>query len=122
MPSRSWTHDENTTDPMLQEQFQIALDATRIRTPELIEACRAVLVEDLPAADVAAKNEIQPSRVYRAIATVKAKWDEICANEEWECHPLAFPQPIMKVVLEFQRDLLARYSEKRGKRRRAKRK
>jgi DNA-directed RNA polymerase specialized sigma24 family protein len=115
MHVRSWTHDEDTPDPMLQEQFQIAMDATQIRTPELIEACRAVLVDQLPAAEVAQKHGIDPSSVYRAIATVKAKWEEICAKEEWEYVPLAFPKSIMRVMLEFERDLLARYSEQRGK-------
>ncbi|MDY6949668.1 MAG: hypothetical protein SXG53_28660 [Pseudomonadota bacterium] len=107
---------------MLQEQFQIAMDATQIRTPELIDACREVLVDGLPAAEVAQKHKIDPSSVYRAIATVKAKWEEICAKEEWEYVPLAFPKSIMRVMLEFERDLLARYSERRIKRTRTKRK
>lgn len=122
MRVRSWTHEEDAPDSMLQEQFQIAMDATKIRTPELIEACRAVLVDGLPTADVAAKNKIEPSSVYRAIATVKAKWEEICAKEEWTYAPLAFPESMMKVMLEFERDLLARYSAKRGKRVRTKQK
>ena len=115
MHVRSWTHDEDTPDPMLQEQFQIAMDATQIRTPELIEACREVLVGRQPGADVAQKHKIDASSLYRALATVKAKWEEICANEEWEYVPLAFPKSIMKVMLEFQREQLARYADQRSK-------
>ena len=48
----SWMQDE-APDPMLQEQFQLALDATQIRTPELIEACRSVLVDGKLATEVA---------------------------------------------------------------------
>lgn len=96
-------------DPMLSEQFQIAVSATKIRRPELIEACKAVLVDGQVATDVAAKYSIDPAHVYRALTTIKERWDEICAEQGWDYVPLAFPRKLMKVMLEFQREQLEAY-------------
>ncbi len=101
---------------MLQEQFQLALDATQIRTPELIEACRSVLVDGRLVTEVARKHKIEQSSVSRAVTTVRERWDQICTQEDWEYVPLAFPRSLMKVLLEFQREHLSKYSEKKGKR------
>jgi hypothetical protein len=111
----SWIEDE-TPDPMLQEQFQLALDATQIRTPELIEACRSVMVDGQVATEVAQQRQMEPSNIYRAISTIKEKWDQICTEEDWEYVPLAFPRSIMKVMLEFQREQLSQYRDQKDKR------
>jgi hypothetical protein len=111
----SWTQ-EGFPDPMLQEQFQLALDATQIRTPELIEACRAVLVDGKLATEVAQQREIEVSNIYRAVTNIKEKWDQICTQEDWEYLPLAFPRSIMKVLLEFQQLQLNKYSDQKDKR------
>jgi hypothetical protein len=58
-------------DPMVAEQFQIAIDATQIRKPELIEALRDVLVEGFQANEAAQRRNLgDVTSVYRAIATV----------------------------------------------------
>jgi predicted DNA-binding protein (UPF0251 family) len=116
-----WTYDPDR-DPMLAEQFQIAIDATQIRKPELIEALRDVLVEGLQATEAAQRRHIDDvTSVYRAIATVREKWDQICKDEGWEFVPLAFPREIMKALKEFQREQLNRYSDLKGRKRRKKR-
>ncbi len=111
----SWMQDE-APDPMLQEQFQLALDATQIRTPELIEACRSHLVDGKLATEVAQQHDIDVSSVYRAVTTIREKWDQICTEEEWEYRPLAFPRSIMKVLLEFQREQLSQYRDQKDNR------
>ena len=119
MERSSWTYEPADRDPMLAEQFQIAVDATQIRKPELIDACRDVLVEGVQATEAAQRRNITdvPS-VYRALASIREKWDQICRDEEWEFVPLAFPREIMKALKEFQRDQLKRYSDLKGKKRR----
>ena len=49
----SRTFDEAEPDPMLPEQFEVAVNATQIRTRELIQACRAVLVDGASAPEIA---------------------------------------------------------------------
>jgi len=121
MERSSWTYESADRDPMLPEQFQLAIDATQIRKPELIEACKDVLVAGLQATEAAQRRNIDDvTTVYRAIATVKEKWDQICTAEEWEFVPLAFPRDIMKALKEFQREQLKRYSELKAKGRRKK--
>ena len=121
MELSSWTYEPADRDPMLAEQFQIAVDATQIRKPELIEACKDVLVEGLQATEAAQRRNIDDvTSVYRAIATVREKWEQICTAEEWEFVPLAFPKEIMKALKEFQREQLKRYSDFKGRKRRKK--
>ncbi len=114
----SRTFDEAEQDPMLPEQFEIAVNATQIRTPELIQACRAVLVDDVPGPEIAEKLNIESSNVYRAVSSIRRKWKQICATERWECFPLAVPKDLIPTVMALQRKLLKDYSEKKGKRKR----
>jgi hypothetical protein len=65
---------------------------------------------------MAQQRKMEVSNIYRAIATIKDKWDQICAEEDWEYLPLAFPRSIMKVLLEFQREQLGQYGDQKDKR------
>ena len=106
---------------MLLEQFEIALSATQIRTPELIEACRAVLVRNDAGPEIAHKYNVELSNIYRATASIKRRWEQICTNEEWDYIPLVVPRAVTSAVLAIQHELLKRYSEKKGRRRTRKR-
>lgn len=113
----SGTFDEAEPDPMLPEQFEIAVSATQIRTPELIEACKAVLVEGVAAKEIAKKLKIDDvSNVYRAVKLIKRKWEKICAKEGWTYVPLALPGDVVDMAMAYQRNVLKKYSEKKGKR------
>jgi hypothetical protein len=114
----SRTIDEAEQDPMLPEQFEIAVNATQIRTPELIEACKAVLVHSVPGPEIAAKLGVESSNVYRAVSSIKRAWEKICATEKWEYYPFAVPEDLIPMVMAFQRKLLKDYSENKGKRKR----
>jgi hypothetical protein len=113
---------ETELDPMLPEQFELARAATQIRTPKLIEACRAVLVDHEAAPDIAAKLNIEVSSIYRATASIRQKWDEICTSEEWDYIPLAIPRTLTDVVLTFQRELLKGAGDRKPKSSKRKRK
>jgi hypothetical protein len=109
--------DDAEPDPMLPEQFEMALAETQIRTPKLIAVCRAVLVDGVAAPEIAQQHDVDVSRVYRATSTIRDKWKQICTEREWEYLPLAFPKSIMRVMLEFERELLRNDADRKGKRR-----
>lgn len=117
MDRSSWTPAEDDLDPMLPEQFEIALAATKIRIPELREACRDVLVDGLQPPDAAKRRKVDdvPS-VYRAITSIKERWKQICTDEGWDYLPFAFPRNLSTLVLELQREHLQRYSARKRKR------
>jgi hypothetical protein len=110
-----WTENEDEADPMLPEQFQIAMDRTQIRTPELISACRLVLVENKKASEIAQARGLDAAHVRRAVVTVREKWQEICAEQGWEYLPVALPRSAMKLVLEMQREQLDKYRAQEAK-------
>ena len=117
MIMRSRKFDEAEPDPMLPEQFELAVNATQIRRPELIAACRAVLVDGAAAKEIAETLKIDDvSNVYRAMGIIKAKWEEICATEKWTYVPLALPEEVVDMAMAYERNLLKKYAEKKGKR------
>jgi DNA-binding phage protein len=112
MESRTpWTENEDEAEPMLAEQFDIAMERTQIRTPELIAACRSVLVESKKASEVAQARGIDAAHIRRAVTTIREKWQEICTEQGWEYLPVALPRHAMKLVLEMQREHLEQYRE-----------
>ncbi len=118
MHRSSWTRAaEPDLDPMLPEQFEIALAATKIRIPKLRDACRDVLVEELQPSEAAARRNIEDvTSISRAITTIKERWKQICAEEEWDYLTFAFPRKFTKLILELQREQLAQYSARKQKR------
>jgi len=95
---------------MLREHFEIALAETRIRKPELIEAVRALIVDGESAPDVAARLGLKDtSPIYKAVATIKEKWSEICRERNWLFLPVALPERMMRIVLEIQAQELEDY-------------
>jgi len=95
---------------MLKEQFEIAANQTRIRTPNLIEAARAVLVDKESAAEVAARLGIaEVSHIYKATQSIQRKWSEICSSQNWSYRPIALPERMMRIVLEIQAQELEDY-------------
>lgn len=118
MDRSSWTRAaEPDLDPMLPEQFEIALAATKIRIPELRDACRDVLVSELSPSEAAARRKIEDvTSISRAITTIKDRWRQICAEEEWEVLSFAFPKKLTKLILELQHDQLEQYKARKQKR------
>lgn len=112
MESRTpWIENEDEAEPMLAEQFDIAMERTQIRTPELIAACRSVLVESKKASEVAQARGIDAAHIRRAVTTIREKWQEICTEQGWEYLPVALPRHAMKLVLEMQREHLEQYRD-----------
>ena len=107
--------NEDEAEPMLPEQFETAMEQTQIRSPEMIAACRAVLVEKKKASEVARSMGIDTSHVGRAVNTVREKWAEICLEQGWEYLPIALPRSSMKLVLEMQHEHLKQYRSQEGK-------
>jgi hypothetical protein len=103
------TENEDDAEPMLLEQFNVAVDRTQIRTPELIAACKAVLVENKKASEIAQARNLDGAHVRRAVITIREKWQEICTEQGWEYLPIALPHSVMKLVLEMQHAQLEKY-------------
>jgi hypothetical protein len=85
---------------MLKEQFEIAAAETRIRTPELIDAARLLLVE---------------KEIYRAAKSIEDKWESICKKRGWSFVAIALPKRLMKLMLLVQSEEIADYRKFREK-------
>jgi hypothetical protein len=96
---------------MLKEQFDIAAPETRIRTPELIEAARLLLVEKENAAELAARFGMETSKIYRAAKTIEERWESICEERGWSFVAIALPKSLMKVMLRVQAEEIAEYQK-----------
>lgn len=100
---------------MLKEQFEIAVAETRIRTPELVEAARLLLVEKESASDLAARFGIETSKIYRAAKSIEEKWEAICEKRGWSFVAIALPKRLMKAMLLVQAEEIADYQRSREK-------
>ena len=112
--------DEDDAEPMLLEQFQIAVERTNIRSEELIAACKAVLVDSKKQQDVAQEFNVSGAHVSRATTKIREMWQEICEEQGWEYLPIALPHSSMQLVLKMQHEQLEKYRVG-GRRRRRKR-
>lgn len=102
---------------MLKEQFDTAAAETRIRTPELIDAARALLVDKESAATIAKRLGLNDtSAIHRAAASVEKKWEEICEKRGWSFVPLALPKRLMDAMLTVQAGEINDYQKARKKR------
>lgn len=106
---------DEVPDPMLQEQFQLALDATQIRSRELIEACRSVLVNEKLATEVVQQHKIDVSSVSRGNHHHREVGPDLYPRG-LGVYTACFPRSIMKVLLEFQREQLSQYRDQQDKR------
>jgi hypothetical protein len=116
MPLRPRKPADPEPEPMLPEQFELALAATQIRALDLIEACKAVLVRNENGPDIAAQYNVKQSSIYRATKRIKEKWDEICAAEGWDYITLAIPRAVTPTLLAYQREIFKTHSDKKSKR------
>jgi predicted DNA-binding protein (UPF0251 family) len=112
--------DEDDAEPMLPEQFQIAVERTQIRSEELIAACKAVLVDSKTQQDVAQQLNVDRGHISRAVNKIREKWQEICKDQRWEYLPIALPHSTMQLVLKMQHEELEKY--RAGGRRKPRRK
>lgn len=65
-----------------------AIRCTRIRTPELKDACRLVLINEKPQSDAARACGVTRQDVYRALKAVRPKLAEIQKYVEQQCSEL----------------------------------
>lgn len=106
---------------MLKEQFDIAAAETRIRSPQLIEAARAVLVDKERVPAVAKRLGISEGpAIHRAIASIEKKWLEICDRRGWSLVSIALPKRIMEAMLMVQAGEIEDYRKGQDKRKRNK--
>lgn len=106
---------------MLKEQFEIAAAETRIRTPNLLNAARAVLVDKALVSEVAEQYGLRDtSPIYRAVGTIERKWEQICERRGWSYLPLTLPKRLMRAMLEIQAGELADYLAELDKRKKKK--
>jgi hypothetical protein len=94
---------------MLKEQFDIAAAEMRIRTPELVEAARLLLVDKESASDLAERFGIETSKIYRAAKRIEEKWEAICEKRGWSFVAIALPKRLMKAMLFVQAEEIADY-------------
>lgn len=101
---------------MLKEQFEVAASESRIRSEELLEAARALLVDGENAANIAQRLGISdPSKINRAAASIEKRWLEICEIRGWSFVAVALPKSLMNVILRVQAEEIAEYQRSRDK-------
>jgi hypothetical protein len=106
---------------MLKEQFETAVAETRIRTSELIEAARAVLVNRLDVPEAAKQFGIADgSKIHRACSIIEKKWEEICVKRGWSFVAIALPKHLMDAMLTVQAFEIDEYRKARDKKSRKK--
>lgn len=101
---------------MLKEQFEVAVAETRIRSEELVDAARALLVDGESAVEIARRLGISdPSKINRAAASVEKAWGAICEKRGWSFVAIALPKRLMKAMLLVQAEEIADYQKSREK-------
>ena len=80
--------DSEEIEFMREEIFEIAAAAVRFhetnpRTPRIVQAAKAVMVEGMRPADAAAQFDFPRERISEAVGRIRGKWDEICADHGW---------------------------------------
>lgn len=106
---------------MLKEQFDTAVAETRIRTPELVEGARALLVDKENVSTIAERLGISDgTKINRAAQSIEKKWEEICQRQGWSFVALALPKHLMDAMLTVQAVEIEEYRKAREKKSRKK--
>lgn len=104
--------DGEELDFMREEVFEIAANAVSFhganeKTPRIVQAARAVLVEGMRPADAADKFDFPRERISEAVGRIRDKWDSICEANGWVTETFSLPPKLAELIREIEGDALA---------------
>lgn len=104
--------DGEEFDLMREEVFEIAANAVSFhgaheKTPRIVQAARAVLVDGMRPADAADQFDFPRERISEAVGRIRDKWDAICEANGWVTETFSLPPKIAELIREIEGDALA---------------
>lgn len=105
-------NDGEEFDFMREEVFEIAANAVSFhgaseRTPRIVQAARAVLVDGMRPADAADKFDFPRERISEAVGRIRDKWQVICTENGWITETFSLPPKLAELIREIESDALA---------------
>ena len=118
--------DGEEFDFMREEVFEIAANAVSFhganeRTPRIVQAARAVLVDGMRPADAADKFDFPRERISEAVGRIRDRWSAICEENGWVTETFSLPPKLAELIREIEGDALAPLLEEALIRRKKKR-
>lgn len=104
--------DGDEFDLMREEVFEIAANAVSFhganeRTPRIVQAARAVMVDGMRPADAADKFDFPRERISEAVGRIRDKWGAICEENGWVTDTFSLPPKLIELIREIESDALA---------------
>ncbi len=103
--------DDEEFDLMRAEVFEIAANAVSFhganeKTPRIVLAARAVMVDGMRPADAADKFDFPRERISEAVGRIRDKWSAICEENGWVTETFSLPPKLVELIREIERDAL----------------
>lgn len=104
--------DDEEFDLMRDEVFEIAANAVSFhganeRTPRIVQAARAVMVDGMRPADAADKFDFPRERISEAVGRIRDKWNAICEENGWVTETFSLPPKLVELIREIEGDAIA---------------
>lgn len=104
--------DNDEFDFMRDEVFDIAANSLSFhganqRTPRIVQAARAVLVDGMRPADAADKFDFPRERISEACGRIRDKWQAICEENGWVTETFSLSPRLIELIREIEGDAIA---------------
>jgi hypothetical protein len=111
MTADNESRDSEEFDLMREDVFEIAANAVSFhganeRTPRIVQAARAVLVDGMRPADAAAKFGFPRERISEAVGRIRDKWQAICADNGWVTETFSLPPRLADLIRQIESDAI----------------
>jgi hypothetical protein len=116
--------DNEEAELMKAEVFEITVSqlsfhGSRVETPKVVQAARAVLVDGQRPGEAATFHGIAPERVSEVVGRIRDKWDAICAERGLVTETFSLSPNIINLIKLIEKDTLeplqAEFAGKRRK-------
>lgn len=104
--------DGEELDLMRAEVFEIAANLVSFhganeKTPRIVQAARAVMVDGMRPADAADKFDFPRERISEAVGRIRDKWSTICEENGWITETFSLPPKLVELIREIEGDAIA---------------
>lgn len=105
-------HDETDIEPMTPEHFDIAVAEINFKRPEILNACRAVLIDGKRPTEAAEEFDIPQPQISRAVTRIQEKWQQLCERESLVSRVFVLSPQAIAVVAELEGQFIAPLKER----------